>query len=112
MAADQGREARAQPATESLLSGYMGADTPRVPSPRCKLCLACKFGSCQASFIFIACGFYTLTSAAALSTEFPVTGTLERVQYGDRAQPMRRDPGECRQFRELGAQAGFPGLVA
>ena len=53
--------------------------SPRTPSVRCRIFIACKFGSCCTSFIFIRCGVYMLTSSAALHGEFPVAVRLEKV---------------------------------
>jgi hypothetical protein len=60
-----------------------------VPSPRCKICIVCKFGSCHASFIFVPCEVYTLASSAALCAEFPATVRLEgftRIKYYGKAR--------------------------
>ena len=67
MAADQdwaGLGGRALPATWPFCPGMRGA-RPRPSSPRCRICLACKFGSCHASFIFVPRGLYTLIPLAA-----------------------------------------------
>jgi hypothetical protein len=56
---------RALPATWPFCPGMRGA-RPQSSSPRCRICLACKFGSCHASFIFVPRGLYTLIPLAAL----------------------------------------------
>ena len=73
------------PAAEPLMSGYARGRAPRTPSVRCRIFIACKFGSCCTSFIFIRCGVYMLTSSAALHGGFPVAVRLEKVQATLRA---------------------------
>ena len=91
--------------SEPLLSGYTPGQGPRVPSPLCKVCFACKFGSCHASFIFVRRRVYPLTSSAALRAGFPVavrsvTKERDRVLPGARERRARR-----------GAAAGVRGTV-
>lgn len=62
---------RGTTATGATFVGVYTGRNPRAPSPRCRIFVACKFGSCHASFIFIPCGVYPLTSSAALRAEFP-----------------------------------------
>jgi hypothetical protein len=67
------------PAAEPPNVRVCAGRAPRTPSVRCRIFIACKFGSCYTSFIFIRCGVYMLTSSAALHGEFPVAVRLEKV---------------------------------
>jgi hypothetical protein len=69
------------PAAEPPFVRVCAGRDRRTPSARCRIFLACKFGSCYASFVFIRCGVYLLTSSAALHGGFPVAVRLEKVQY-------------------------------
>jgi hypothetical protein len=67
------------PAAEPPFVRVCAGRDRRTPSARCRIFLACKFGSCCTSFVFIRCGVYLLTSSAALHGGFPVAVRLEKV---------------------------------
>ena len=88
------------PAAEPPNVRVCAGPSPRTPSVRCRIFIACKFGSCYTSFIFIRCGVYMLTSSAALHGGFPVAVRLEKVQYSGtatiRSYQLRRGTADRR----------------